>query len=52
MLLIAAKDLRRLLIEAKREGFINGVNIARSIDVTHLLFVNDIFLFAEAIKGN
>jgi hypothetical protein len=47
--LLVAEGLNRLIAKAKQNGFFRGIQVTKSIEVTHLLFVDDILLFG---RGN
>jgi len=47
--LMVAKGLRRAVKECKREGDIGGIEVGSSLHLTHLLFVDDVILFAMCI---
>eukprot|EP00253_Pinus_taeda_P008165 PITA_08165 len=47
LFLLVAEGLSRLLMEAKREGLIKGLEVAVNLFISHLLFVDDILLFTN-----
>ena len=48
--LLVADALSRLIHNAKREGKIEGVKVSRSEEITHTLFVDDVFLFGIGVE--
>jgi hypothetical protein len=44
MFLIISEALRKMLLEAKNSGLIRGVKVSTRETISHLLFVDDIFL--------
>jgi hypothetical protein len=47
MFLLVVEGLRRLIHEAKEEGKIEGIKIARILRITCLLFVDDVVLYGR-----
>lgn len=47
LFLLAIKDLSQLIILAKRRGKLKGIEVATNLFISHLLFVDDIFLFSN-----
>eukprot|EP00253_Pinus_taeda_P002842 PITA_02842 len=47
LFLLVAEGLSQLLLKAKREGSIKGLEVAGNLFITHLLFVDDILLFCN-----
>lgn len=47
LFLLVAEGLSQLLLKAKREGSIKGLEVAVNLFITHLLFVDDILLFCN-----
>jgi hypothetical protein len=45
LFLLVAEGLRRWIMDAKSRRVLRGIQIGRRISLTHLLFVDDIFLF-------
>eukprot|EP00253_Pinus_taeda_P029762 PITA_29762 len=45
LFLMVAEGLSQLILKAKREGIIKGLEVAVNLCITHLLFVDDILLF-------
>lgn len=51
LFIIFMGSLSRVLIEAEKKKWINGVNFSRnSITISHLLFVDDCLIFTSASK--
>jgi len=47
LFLLVAEGLSQLMLKAKREGSIKGLEVAVNLFITHLLFVDDILLFSN-----
>eukprot|EP00253_Pinus_taeda_P028824 PITA_28824 len=47
LFLLVAEGLSQLILKAKREGVIKGLEVAVNLCITHLLFVDDILLFSN-----
>jgi hypothetical protein len=47
LLLIVAKSLSRAMIYCNRRGTIKGIKIGITFHLTHLLFIDDVFLFSN-----
>lgn len=45
--LLVAEGLSQLIQKAKREGKVNGVEVAVNMFISHLLFVDDILVFSS-----
>ena len=45
LFLLVAEGLSRALLDAKQRGFFRGIKIAANLNITHLLFVDDILIF-------
>ena len=50
--LLVANALSRLILKARSEGKITGVKVSRTKEVTHTLFVDDVFLFGIGEEEN
>jgi len=48
LFLLLIEGLSKLISGSKAEGTIHGINISRSLAVTHLLFVDDIVIFGSS----
>lgn len=47
LFLLAVESLSKLISDAKCRGFFHGVNVARNLAITHLLFVDEILIFSS-----
>ena len=47
LFLLVVKGLSRALLDAKRRGLFEGIKIATNLNITHLLFVDDILIFCK-----
>lgn len=47
LFLLVAKGLSQLVLKAKREGTVRGLEVAVNMFISHLLFVYDILLFSS-----
>eukprot|EP00253_Pinus_taeda_P002165 PITA_02165 len=47
LFLLAAEGLSQLILKAKREGSVKGLEVAFNMSISHLLFVDDILLFTN-----
>lgn len=47
LFLLVAEGLSQLILEAKREGLVKGLEVAVNLYISHLLFVDDILLFTN-----
>ena len=47
LFLLVAKGLSRLLKKAHREGQVFGINVAPQLQITHLLFMDDVLIFCS-----
>ena len=45
--LLVPEGLSKIVIEAKREGSLKGINIGNFVNLTHLLFLDDVLLFGK-----
>ena len=52
MFLLVAEALSRIIHKAKEEGKIKGVGISSTVDLTHILFVDDVLLMGEVSYEN
>ena len=43
----SGSGLSRLLLEAHRGGNFNGINVSQHLQITHLLFVDDVLIFCS-----
>ena len=50
--LLVAEALNRSIHNARKERMIKGVRIANQIELTHVLFVDDVLMFGEGNFGN
>jgi hypothetical protein len=51
LFLLVVEGLSRALAAEKRSGSFPGINISNSLQITHLLFVDDILIFTSGTKG-
>ena len=51
LFLLAAEGLSQLIYAAKRRGDINGIEVDINLQITHLLFVDDILLFSSGSRS-
>ena len=45
LFLLVVEGLSRAILDAKRRGLFEGIKIATNLNITHLLFVDDILIF-------
>ena len=51
LFLLVAEGLSRAIRVAKAEGRFTGIQIAPNLNITHLLFVDDVLIFCSGTKG-
>ena len=47
LFLLVAEGLSRALLDEKRRGLFEGIKISTNLNITHLLFVDDILIFCK-----
>jgi len=47
LFLLVIKGFSRLVLKAKREGNLKGINVSSLHYITHLLFVDDVLIFGD-----
>ena len=52
LFLIIADALSRMIHHAKRKGSFKGIRINNAIELSHLLFVDDVVMLGEGTWGN
>ena len=52
LFLIIADALSRIIQHAKREGSFKGIRINNTIELLHILFVDDVVMLGEGTWGN
>lgn len=50
LFVLAVEALSRMLLEAKRKGNIKDIEVAINVNITHLLFIDDILMFSDGNK--
>ena len=51
LFLLVAKGLSRALRGARAEGHFTGIQLAPNLNITHLLFVDDVLIFCSGTRG-
>ena len=51
LFLLVAEGLSQLILKAKREGILKGLEVAVNLYISHLLFVDDILLFSNGSQS-
>ena len=51
LFLLVAEGLSRAIRVAKAEGHFTGIQIAPNLNITHLLFVDDVLIFCSGTRG-
>eukprot|EP00253_Pinus_taeda_P001601 PITA_01601 len=51
LFLLVAEGLRQLIQKAKREGKVRGIEVAFNLNISHLLFVDDILVFINGASN-
>ena len=49
LFMLVAEGMSRLLKKAHREGHLIGIAVAQQLQITHLLFVDDVLFFAPEV---
>jgi hypothetical protein len=52
LFLLVVEGLSRALEEAKRQGEFQGIYISQNLQITHLLFVDDVLIFFNGSRGD
>jgi len=52
LFLLVAEGLSRAIIKAKGEGLFQGIQVAPNLNISHLLFVDDVLIFCSGSRGD
>jgi len=52
LFLLVAEGLSRAIIKAKNEGRFQGILVAPNLNISHLLFVDDVLIFCSGSRGD
>lgn len=51
LFILAMEGFSQLIHKARRQGFLSGIHVARSLFITHLFFVDDVLLFGRGSRA-
>jgi len=52
LFLLVAEGLSRAITDAKHNGHFQGIQVAPNLNITHLLFVDDVLIFCSGSRGD
>ena len=50
LFLLAAEGLIQMILDARRRGDIKGIEVAVNLNITHLLFIDEILVFSNGSR--